>query len=253
MNPFAIAFGAALGGALFGILTGIVFHRILGAYIEGGIGPYGCIIFGSLFLVIAGAVVVFHSWVIFVLMLLLVALTPLLGRRVEKAENARFYTERIEQCIEAIRTDPRNLAARTRAAEALYKLDRIDEAIEQYSEVVRLAPRSIEENHRLRQLIRERDERRDPPIACPACGHSNPGSRLHCVNCEASLAPADRLRSALESASLKQFVRMCSIAIGCITLVLFLGNMLSVTGRIVAVTAILIILLTAFLVNAYSN
>lgn len=252
-NPFAIAFGAALGGALFGILTGFVLHRIVGAYIEGSIGPYGCILSGSLFLALAGAAVVFHSWVPVLIMSLLVALTPLLNRRVEKAENRRYYTERIEQCVEAIKADPRNLAARSRAAEALYKLGRIDEAIEQYSEIVRVAPRSIEETHRLKQLIRERDERRDPMITCPMCGQKNPGSRLHCANCEASLAPVDRLRACLEGASFRQFVRMFSIAIGCLTLIILLGSLLSAIGRMVAIAVVLIALLVSFVVSTLMN
>ncbi len=248
-DALTIAFGAAFGGAFFGILTGFVLHRIIGAYIEGGIGVYGCILSSALFLALAGAVIIFHSWVILLIMGLLVALTPLLRRRVEKAENDRYYTGQIEQCIEAIKLDPRNLAARSRAAEALYRLGRMDEAIEQYSEVVRLAPRSIEETHRLKQLIRERDERRDPMVICPICRHSNPGSRLHCANCEASLAPTDRLRACLEGAGFRQFVRMLSVAVGGVTLVLLFGSLLSPVGRVVAIGIVIIVLLIAFVVS----
>jgi hypothetical protein len=249
----AIAFGAALGGALFGILTGIVFHRILGAYIEGGIGAYGCVVVGGLFLVLAGSVVVFHSWPLLVLMGLLVALTPLLRRRVEKLEDRRYYDERIGQCIEALQADPRNLAARGRLADCLHKEGRLDEAIEQYTDLVRISPSSREEAYRLKQLIQERDECRDPLITCPKCGRKNPKSRLHCAGCEASLAPGDRLKQWLEGVSGKQFVRLASIAAGCVVLILFLGSLLSPTARLVAILITLAILGIAFVVNTYMN
>lgn len=252
-QAYAIAFGAALGGALFGILTGIVLHRILGAYIEGSIGPYGCIVFGGLFLVIAGAVVVFHSWILLVFMALLVALTPLLRRRAETVETRRYYDERIQQCVEALQADPGNMAARSRLAETLQKEGRLDEAIEQYSEIVRLTPRNLEDAYKLRQLIQERDERRDPLITCPKCGRKNARSRLHCAGCEASLAPGDRLRQWLEGASARRFVRLFSIAAGCLTLILFLGSLLPPAGRIVAMLATVAVLGIAFLVSTYMN
>lgn len=249
----AIAFGAALGGALFGILIGIVFHRIVGAYIEGGIGPYGCIVVGGLFLVLAGAVVVFHSWPLLVLMVLLVALSPLLRRRVEKLEDRRYYDERIRECVEALQADPKNLAARSRLAESLHKEGRLDEAIEQYSDLLRIAPGDREEAYKLKQLIEERDERRDPLITCPRCGRKNPKSRLYCVGCEASLATGDRLKQWLDGASGKQLVRLASIGAGCIVVILFLGSLLSPTGRVIAMLITLAILGIAFVVNTYMN
>ncbi|GEM_PF-3183647 len=252
-DPFAIAFGAAFGGALYGIICGIILHRILGAYIEGAIGPYGLIGLGSSFVVLACAVVVLHSPALLVLMVLLVALTPLLNRRIDKMENRRYYDERIRGAIEAIRADPRNLAARSALARALHKQDRLDEAIEQCSEILRLSPNSREEAYNLKQLIRERDERRDPLVRCPMCGRENPKCRLHCSGCEASLSPRDRLREWMEGASGKQFARMLAIGVGCVTVIFLLGSLLSPVGKLVAVAVTLVVLCIAFLVNTYMN
>lgn len=252
-DALAIAFGAAIGGAVFGILMGIVFHRILGAYLEGGIGAYGCVVAGGLFLVLVGAIVVFHSWVLIAVMGLLVALSPLVSRRVEKLENRRFYNERIEECVEALKVDPRNLAARSRLADSLCKEGRLDEAIEQYTDLLRISPNSREEAYKLRKLIEERDERRDPLITCPRCGRQNPRSRLYCVGCEGSLATGDRLKQWLEGASARQFVRLASIALGCVVVILFLGSLLSPTGRLLAVLIALVILGIAFLVNTFMD
>ena len=249
----AIAFGTAIGGVLYGILSGLVFHRILGAYVEGGIGALGCALTGGIWLVITVAVLLSHSIFLFVLLGLMVALTPLFTRRAKQMEDHRYYDERIQAHIDAIRDDPRNLAARGGLAEAFHKRGYLDEAIEQYTEILRLSPSSREEAYKLKQLIQEREERRDPLVTCPSCGHKNPKSRLHCSECEANLAPRDRLKQWLEGTSYKQSVRMFGIAVGAVILILFLGGLLSPVGKFVAIAVTLIVLGIVFLVNTYMN
>ncbi len=253
VDAVAVAFVAALGGALYGILLGFAIHRILGAYIEGAIGAAGCVVAGGLLLVLALAVLMLHSLPLFALMILLVGLSPLLSRRAEIAEKRRYYDERIQQYIDAIAADPRNLAARSSLADALHKRGYLDEAIEQYTELLRQSPRSHEETYRLKHLIQERDERRDPSIACPSCGRTNPRSRLHCAHCEASLAPVDRLREWLSGPTYKQLIRMFAITAGVITLIVLLGSILTPVGKILAIGMTILVLCIWFLVTLHVN
>lgn len=245
-SALGIVFAIALGAAAFGIIASLVFHRIVGWYIEGAIGPIECIVIACLFLAIAGGIVIAPSIlarvVLLTLLVVLVTALRLLGPHLERRETRKFYDERIEQYRQVIGADPLNLAARARLADALYKEGRLDEAIEELTEAVRLAPNSRVEASRLRQLIQEREERRDPPVTCPGCGHRNPKNKVYCMNCEADLRAISAFRARLADRGWKQLVRSSAVAVGVLMAVLMLGMLLPGLLRVVVVLVALLIL-----------
>lgn len=246
-----VVLGIASAGALAGILVGLLAHRVIGDYIEGAISAYGCIVYTGLLIGLISSVAVFRSWWLLLTVSIAVAVWLVLSKRTEVSDRSRFYEERVRQYREALEADPNNLAARSRAADALYKLGHVDEAIEQYSEVVRLAPGSTEEAHRLKQLLRERDDQCVTSVLCPECRHRNPKGRLHCADCEASLETANRMRISLEAASLSRYLSLIAAWATVVTVVLLLGSALSPIQQMVAASTVMLVVLIAFLVRMH--
>lgn len=255
LYAFGIAFFVVMVAAFFGVMAGVVFHRIIGWYIEGAMGAVECVAAAGLFLVMAVWIVIapsiFAKIALVVLLVVLVAALQFLGPQLERRETRKFYDERIEQYRQVIASDRLNLAARIHLVNALEKEGRLDEAIDELTELVRLAPKSRAEAHQLHQLIQKREECRDPPVACPSCGHRNPRSRTYCVNCEAELRAISEVREWLAGGGWSQIVRSSAVGVGILMGVLALGMLLPGPLRLLVVLAGLFVLVTSILVMMY--
>jgi ribosomal protein L40E len=233
-------------------IAGILLHGILGWYVDGTIGGFECALMAGVFL---GMVLCIFTLQILPAVLLLAALIFLLilpkirGRRMVTA----LHDEQIERFRLAIESDPENLAARGRLAETLYKKGRLDEAIAEYSDLVKRSPQSREEAYRLNQLVQEKEERKAPPIICPSCGHSNPPDRTHCCNCENNLRIAGELKKWLVRGGLRRIAITWAIVMAVIAVVMSALSMLPVVGRILVIALILLVVILAELVCAHRN
>lgn len=243
--------GIALAGAVVGILMGLLMHRIIGEYIDGAISAHGCVVYTGLLMGLLSSVIVFRSWWLLLVVSIAGVVWLIFSKRTEAQDRCRFYQERISTCREALKADPKNLAARSRAADALYKLGQLDEAIEQYSQLVHLSPGCTEETHRLRLLLREREDKRAAFVLCPTCSHRNPIGRLRCTECEASLENAERLNAWLQGASFSRYLSLLTAWATAVTVVLFLGSILSPIQQMIAVLTIMLVALIAFLVRMH--
>lgn len=251
-QALGIALSIVLPAVTLAIIAGILFHGILGWYVDGTIGGFECFLMGGIFL---GMVLCIFTLQILPAVLLLAVLIFLLilpkirGRRMVTS----LHDEQIERFRLAIESDPANLAARGRLAETLYKKGLLDEAIAEYSEVVRRSPQSREEAYRLNQLVQEKEERKTPPIICPSCGHSNPPDRTRCYNCENNLRLTSELKKWLVRGGLRQIAITWAIVMAVITVVMSALSMLPVVGRIFVVALILLVFLLYELVYAFRN
>jgi tetratricopeptide (TPR) repeat protein len=234
------------------VIAGILVHQLIGRYIEGSIGAVECVIIVGIF---AGLLISILTLKLILAAVLLVALIGMLllptlqGRRILRT----MYDEQIQQFRNAIEIDPQNLAARARLAEAFYKIGNLDEAITQMSEVVTRSPASVAEAHRLRQFIRDRDERKAPPVKCPSCGQSNPPGRTRCYNCEASLSLSGEFVNWLRHGGAKQVVIAWAITVAVATLILTGLSMLSLGARLVLVSVLFVVAGIAALVHMHMN
>ena len=203
----------------FAILGGLLFHKILGLYIEGALGGLECFIVGGLYVGLLISIVTLKSYIaiplaIGLIGLLFYSLTQ--DRRIIR----RLYTDQIRTFRETIESDPKNLAARGRLAQALYKTGCLDEAIAEMSQVVQQSPESKHEEFLLREYVAEQAARKSPSVVCPSCGFRNSPGRTHCYNCERSLARKTGLKKWLAEGRLKQFAVTLGIAIACITILI---------------------------------
>jgi len=245
------------GGLIFGLLGGLLLYKVIGLYIEGSLGAVECVLGAA---AVLGAVVFIATLgtlaakvVVAVIVLGLCGLIPVLSGRLEKRSDRIYYDERIEQYRTTVEADPRNLAARNYLAEALYKQGRLDESIEELTQLVTLSPGGIPEAHRLNALIQERDERAEPSVTCASCGHQNHPSRTKCANCESDLRIMSEIRKWLMTRGLKQIVISSAVAIAAITILVSFLTMLSLPLRILVIALALMIVIGAELLYAYGS
>jgi len=238
--------------AFFSILAGLLLHKIVGWYVEGAVGGLECILIASLYLGLVISILTLRFSVV-LLLLILLALLLILPRWRERRADQRFHDERIERYKSAIASDPLNMAARSRLAEAFYAMGRLDEAIAEQTQLVQMSPGDTAEVRRLDQLIKEGEERRSPLIACPSCGCKNSPDRTRCSECEAELRLANELKQWLARGGIKQIAVTWAITMAVIVIVLFALSALSIFGRILVVALFLLIVTLAELLYAYRS
>lgn len=231
----------------FAILAGILFHRIIGWFIEGSITAVQCVALAGVYLVVIGTIIVTPSPVLqvtlAVLLIVVVVTLPFIGEAMVKRDTKDFYDDKMDGYRDAIARDPRNLAARARLADAMYKQGRLDEAIEELTALVQIAPGSQDDSRRLQRLIEEREERRSPPVNCPHCGQPNDSTRTRCAYCESDLNAVAEVKKWLVEGGLRKIVISSAIGIGILALLFFAVSFLSVIGRITFVALILLVVI----------
>lgn len=243
------AFGLALSWALLGIIGGMILHRIVWAYMEGAIG-------GTQFIVIAGLLIGLLICIITaptmplmgVVACIIVAIfiaIPIVTSRLEKREMRVFYDDKLQSYRANIEKDPRNLAARSKLADALYDMGRLNEAVAVQEELLRLNPKDREVEYKLRLMKEEIDEKVCPPKTCPSCGHKNPGLRCTCESCESSLSAVSEFKRWLMAGGGVQISRSWTITMLIIGVVACILDILAVPFRIALIALTLIIVISA--------
>lgn len=234
----------------FSIIAGILLHKIIGAYVEGSVSSLECVLISGLYLGFVFSVIT-TQFKLAVAVLALLFLIYLVTTCREQITDRAFRAEQLQGFREAIAADPRNLAARGRLVEVLYKMGRLDEAIDEQTQLVQLAPNDPAESHRLQQLLRDKLERSEPSITCGSCGHKNPPGRTHCEKCEnALIIPSLVLKESVRNLGATKLAIGAGVLVGAATILVGL-SLLPLSLRIIVVASILLLVIIAALVNAY--
>ena len=239
---------------LLGILAALLFHKIIGWYISGDISGLHCVIIGGLYIGVLLLIITCPSIAVkVILFLLLVVLSiagPILGRKlIYERGTHRFHDEEIEKYRRVIGLRPDNLAARSLLAEELHKRGHLDEAIAELSQLVELRPHDLQESHRLKSYLEEREERRAPPRTCPSCGRKNAAELTVCAYCGSELSFARETARWLAGGGIKQILIPFAITAGVITIVIVALGLLALPYRILLVALTVIVILIAALVH----
>jgi len=134
-----------------------------------------------------------------------------------------FYKSRCEQYIAAIKSDPRNLAARECLADALYNLGQLDRAIDEIQAAVDMGC-GMDAQYKLGKWTKERHFRDTLNPVCRWCETENiPGAR-RCVKCGADLPYENAftrwLMGGKTSAARYYFLMLAGAGIICVSLLL---------------------------------
>ncbi len=130
---------------------------------------------------------------IFVLIVgaLAVVLTGL-SRTADRRLHQRFDDEDVEKYLAALDLDPKNVAAHSLLAKVYRRQGRLEEALAEYKEALRLSPELQEERYwidRLMVMIEEKAQRQTRPARvgrdspCTDCGAIVAGDETICPNC----------------------------------------------------------------------
>ena len=245
----ALLFPVAL---IFGAIAGILLHKIIGWYIEGTISGLECALIGGLYIGLVVSILTLKlviAGMLFLALIFFLVMPNLMG----KHSAQKFEDNRINLFRQTITADPTNLAARSKLASALHGQGKLDEAIQELTELVSLAPNDTSEVYRLKQYNEEKEHRQLSPIICPSCGHANSPERTRCEECEGNLRLSNEIKEWLAHGGLKQIAVSTAITIAIITVIAFGLSALSAIGKVCVIALILIIVILAQLIHAYRN
>jgi tetratricopeptide (TPR) repeat protein len=181
------------------LLAAFPVYRFIGWWIEGSItgGELAVLIFTYMGLM--GLLLVSNSaWLAFMALLLLVsgvALVPWIGEMFNRRALRKMDEEEMYRARDVLAADPENHLARVLLAEKLYRLGRLDEAIEHLEYAVENSPAlSRLERGKLQSWKREQAFAQRKLLTCPMCGAENPGEARRCVQCGSSLETLTALK-----------------------------------------------------------
>jgi hypothetical protein len=249
MQLLFIALIGMLAGVL-GILGGYVVYKVVGWYIEGTMSLLHCVLVAGFYV---GAIfsLMAHSYILAVLQVAVVANILFFPKFHDRRMLRAMYDEDIYQYRRSIAADSRNLAARERLAETLYKKGLLDESIAEYGDLLSCSPQDRKVAYRLKQLMELRNERKNPSITCPSCGFTNSPGRTRCYHCEGDLSVLSEMKKWLANGGMKQLATTWAIGTAASTIILFTLTLLPLPIRIALCALFLVIIISAQLLYVW--
>lgn len=200
------------GLALFilgALLAAFPVYRFIGWWIEGSIAGGELAVLMCTYIGLIGMLLMSHSaWLALMALILLVsgvAMMPWLGEMFNRRALRKMDEEEMYRARDALAANPENHIARVVLAEKLYKLGRLDEAIEHLEYAVESSPSiSRLERGKLQSWKREQAFAQRQLVLCPMCGAENPGEARRCLQCG---SPMETFAALKEWAAQEQVVQ----------------------------------------------
>jgi len=191
------------------LLAAFPVYRFIGWWIEGSIAGGELAVLICTYIGLMGLLLVSGSaWLAFMALMLLVsgvAIMPWLGEMFNRRALRKMDEEEMYRARDVLAADPENHLARVVLAENLYKLGRLDEAIEHLEYAVESSPAlSRLERGKLQSWKREQAYAQRKLVLCPMCGAENPGEARRCIQCG---SPIETFAALKEWAAQEQVVQ----------------------------------------------
>lgn len=235
------------GAVFLMIIAGLLFHKILGAYIEGSINALQFIIMGAAFMVAAVSVMLVPNMILKVLIVILIiavfSFESHISKWFNKKQISNFTEDRIERYKAAIESDPRNLAARGAFVDALRSLGRYDEAVDEQTIILNYTPDDVEEKYKMKSLIEEREEKITGITICPHCGFRNQGGLQVCRNCEGQMFFINDFRRKLVEGGSKRLTIAFIIFIGILAFLIMTTQNMMFSFRFILITFLILLVI----------
>jgi tetratricopeptide (TPR) repeat protein len=170
------------------LLAAFPVYRFVGWWIEGSIAGGELAVLLCTYIGLMGVLLVSGSaWTAFMALVLLIsgmAMVPWLGEMFNRRALRKMDEEEMYRARDALAQNPENHIARVVLAEKLYRLGRLDEAIEHLEYAVESSPAlSRLERGKLNAWKREQAFAQRQLVLCPMCGAENPGEARRCIRC----------------------------------------------------------------------
>lgn len=196
------------------LLAGYPVYRFIGWWIEGSItgGEVAVLLFTYIglmgLLLMSGSA--WLALMAIVLMVSGVAMVPWLGEMFNRRALRKIEEEEMYRARDVLAVDPENHIVRVVLAEKLYKLGRLEEAIDHLEYAVSSSPAiSRMERGKLQSWKRDLEFAQRKLVLCPMCGAENPGEARRCIQCGSPMEPLSALKEwAVEEQVVQRVLRL---------------------------------------------
>ncbi|MCS6830286.1 MAG: hypothetical protein RMM08_13130 [Armatimonadota bacterium] len=229
------------------LLAAVPVYRFVGWWIEGSIAGGELAVLICSYLGLMGLLLVSGSaWMAFMALVLLVsglAMLPWLGEMFNRRTLRKMDEEEMYRARDALALNPENHLVRVVLAEKLYKLGRLDEAIEHLEYAVESSPAiSRLERSKLQYWKREQAFAQRKLVLCPMCGMENPGEAGRCVQCGSPMETFAALKEwATQEQAVPKVLRAWLTVMAVLTVLSFVFMMLPLDWQGVVTIAALIV------------
>jgi tetratricopeptide (TPR) repeat protein len=216
--------------------------RLFGFWVEGMISLGELIFYGSVIVVLIGGIIYTWGqpagWLLSLAFIGLCAAVPLLNTMSEKRLRRQLLAEDIAACQRILSFDPKNKDAHFRLGQAFEALKQLDEAINEYQQILAVAPRDVSAQRRINAIIEARRRAAVNSRFCPRCDAENPPDAIYCRYCQTPLAAGHAWLDVVRSEVGRDIAKW--VAVGSAVLIIGLA---AVAHARVAVLAIPVLLL----------
>jgi len=218
--------------AIGALLAGVPVYRFVGWWIEGSITGGELALFACTYIGLLGLLLASNSaWLAFMALLLLVSgvlMVPYIGDMFNRRALRKMDEEEMYRARDVLAADPDNHLARVVLAERLYKLGRLDEAIEHLEYAVENSPGiSRLERGKLQSWKREQAYAERKLVTCPMCGAENPGEARQCIQCGSPMESFSALKQwAAQEQVVQKVLRLWLTVMAILTLLGFVFYLL---------------------------
>ncbi|MGQ9541132.1 MAG: zinc-ribbon domain-containing protein [Armatimonadota bacterium] len=196
------------------LLAGYPVYRFIGWWIEGSITGGEVAVFLFTYIGLMGLLMMSGSaWLALMAIVLMVsgvAMVPWLGEMFNRRALRKIEEEEMYRARDVLAADPENHIVRVVLAEKLYKLGRLEEAIEHLEYAVSSSPAiSRMERGKLQSWKRDLEFAQRKLVLCPMCGAENPGEARRCIQCGSPMQPLSALKEwAVEEQVVQKVLRL---------------------------------------------
>lgn len=229
------------------MLAAFPVYRFIGWWIEGSIAGGELAVLLCTYIGLMGLLLVSGSaWLAFLALVLLVsgvAMMPWLGDMFNRRALRKMDEEEMYRARDALAADPENHIARVVLAEKLYKLGRLDEAIEHLEYAVESSPAlSRLERGKLQSWKREQAFAQRKLVLCPMCGAENPGEARRCIQCGSPIETFAALKEwAIQEQAVQKVLRAWLTVMVILTVLSFVFLLLPLEWQGIVTIAALIV------------
>lgn len=196
------------------LLAGYPVYRFVGWWIEGSITGGEVAVLVLTYIGLMGLLLMSGSaWLALMAIVLMVsgvAMVPWLGDMFNRRALRKMDEEEMYRARDVLAVDPENHIVRVVLAEKLYKLGRLEEAIEHLEYAVSNSPAiSRMERGKLQSWKRDLEFAQRKLVLCPMCGAENPGEARRCIQCGSPMEPLSALKEwAVEEQVVQRVLRL---------------------------------------------
>lgn len=175
--------------------------------------------------------------------LLFAVLARLADRRVARG----LFDEEMDRYMQALELDPENVAAHSLLADAYRRMGKLEKAVEEYEEAVRLDPSLREERYWLERLRAKLAGEESRDLLCPRCRTPRPDKAAECPDCGRMYSAWEVWRHKLQTMDPTHQAILTAVGVGAVAVALAATALAPGLLKLLGVIVVLLAPVAAFI------